>query len=160
LELFAFVRPAKFCAPSAAGLPPALGLPEPKGAPAQAEALGEARPRLLGELAAPPQPSREEAPAGGQTPRRRGRARGAGAIAALRWEPVGNMFRASGLDVWTRLTEWEAEAPAGEAGSRPIASDAAAERLQSLLQRAGLAEPRPAQAEFAAEAAFAFQPRE
>jgi len=29
LELFAFVRPAAFCAPSAAGLALALGLPEP-----------------------------------------------------------------------------------------------------------------------------------
>jgi ATP-dependent DNA helicase DinG len=160
LELFAFVRPAKFCAPSAAGLAQALGLPEPKGAPAQAEALGEACRRLLAELAAAPEPSREEALAVAETLARGGWAWGAGVIAALRSAPVGNMFRTSGLDVWTRVAEWEAEAPAGEAGSRPIASAAAAERLQSLLQRAGLAEPRPAQAEFAAEAAFAFQPRE
>src|SRR3974390_3403512 len=47
LELFAFVRPARFCAPSAAGLAQALGLPEPKGAPAQAAALREACRLLL-----------------------------------------------------------------------------------------------------------------
>ena len=32
LELYAFVRPARFCAPSAAGLALALGFPEPAGA--------------------------------------------------------------------------------------------------------------------------------
>ena len=31
LELFAFVRPARFCAPSAVGLALAMGMPEPKG---------------------------------------------------------------------------------------------------------------------------------
>ncbi|MFZ0268374.1 MAG: ATP-dependent DNA helicase, partial [Caulobacter sp.] len=37
LELYAFTRPATFCAPSAVGLATALGLPEPKGAAAQAQ---------------------------------------------------------------------------------------------------------------------------
>jgi ATP-dependent DNA helicase DinG len=160
LELFAFVRPARFCAPSAAGLAQALNLPEPKGAPAQAEALREVCRRLLAELAAAPEPSREEALALAESLARGGWAWGAAAVAALRSAPVGNMFRTSGLDVWTRIAEWEAEAPPGEAGSRPVAPAAAAERLQALLKQAGLAEPRPAQAEFAAEAAFAFEPRE
>src|SRR5579864_9288766 len=61
LELFAFVRPAAFCAPSAAGLALALGLAEPKGAAEQAAALREVAAGLLGELAARPTPSREEA---------------------------------------------------------------------------------------------------
>lgn len=160
MELFAFVRPATFCAPSAAGLAQALGLPEPKGAPAQAAALREACRVLLAELAATPQPSREEALAVAETLARGGWAWGAAAIGALRSAPVGNMFRTSGLDVWTRLVEWEAEAPPGEAGSRPIEAAGAAERLKALLAQAGLAEARPAQATFAAEAAFAFQPRE
>ena len=160
LELFAFVRPARFCAPSAAGLAQALGLPEPKGAPAQAAALREVCASLLAELAAKPEPSREEALATAETLARGGWAWGAAAIGALRSAPVGNMFRSSGLDVWTRLPEWEAEAPPGEAGSRPIDPEGAAQRLKALLAQAGLLEPRPAQAEFAAEAAFAFQPRE
>ena len=61
LELFAFVRPAKFCAPSAAGLARAMGLAEPRGAEAQAAALRDVAAKLLEELAADPVPSRDEA---------------------------------------------------------------------------------------------------
>src|SRR5690606_31780778 len=51
LELFAFVRPARFCAPSPSGLALAMGQAEPKGAEAQAEALRVAADGLLRELA-------------------------------------------------------------------------------------------------------------
>src|SRR5260221_6688331 len=61
LELFAFTRPAQFCAPSAVGLALATGLAEPKGAAAQATALREVSALLLAELASAPTPSREEA---------------------------------------------------------------------------------------------------
>ncbi|THD55767.1 ATP-dependent DNA helicase, partial [Phenylobacterium sp.] len=160
LELFAFVRPGKFCAPSAAGLAQALGMAEPKGAEAQAVALRAACGVLLAELAAAPEPSREEALAVAETLARGGWSWGTAAIGALRSVAVGNMFRTSGLDAWTRLAEWEGEAPPGEAGSKPIAPEAAAARLRELLERSGLDEARPAQAEFAYEAAWAFQPRE
>jgi ATP-dependent DNA helicase DinG len=160
LELFAFVRPARFCAPSAAGLAQALGLPEPKGAAAQAESLRRSCAVLLAELAASPEPSREEALAIAETLGRAGWAWGPAVIGALRAAPVGNMFRTSGLDVWARMAEWEAEAPPGEAGTKPIAPEHAAARLKELLQRSGLDEARPAQAEFSAETAYAFQPRE
>ncbi|MBP7650509.1 MAG: ATP-dependent DNA helicase [Phenylobacterium sp.] len=160
LELFAFVRPARFCAPSAAGLALALGLPEPKGAAEQAKALREACHVLLAELALTPEPSREEALAIGETLARAGWAWGTAVIGALRSAPVGNAFRGSGMDVWTRVAEWEEQAPPGEAGSRPIAPEAAAQRLTDLLRQAGLDEARPTQAQFAAEAAFAFSPRE
>ncbi|MFI4964533.1 MAG: ATP-dependent DNA helicase, partial [Caulobacterales bacterium] len=160
LELYAFARPARFCAPSAAGLAQAMGLPEPKGAAAQAVALREVCGLLLAELATAPQPSREEALAVAETLARGGWPWGSAAVAALRSQPVGNMFRTSGLDAWARLAEWEAEAPPGEAGSKAISGEAAAARLVQLLARAGLDEARPAQAEFAAEAAFAFSPRE
>ncbi|MDO8322404.1 MAG: ATP-dependent DNA helicase, partial [Phenylobacterium sp.] len=160
LELFAFVRPARFCAPSAAGLALALGLPEPKGAAEQAKALREACHVLLAELALTPEPSREEALAIGETLARAGWAWGGAVIGALRSAPVGNAFRGSGMDVWTRVAEWEEQAPPGEAGSRPIAPEAAAQRLTDLLRQAGLDEARPTQAQFAAEAAFAFSPRE
>jgi ATP-dependent DNA helicase DinG len=160
LELFAFVRPAQFAAPSAAGLALALGLAEPKGAEAQAAVLRQVCGALLAELALTPAPSREEALAVAETLARGGWAWGAAVIGALRAAPVGNAFRTSGLDVWTRVPEWEAEAPPGEPGSKPISPDDASGRLAELLARAGLDEARPSQAAFAAEAAFSFLPRE
>lgn len=160
LELFAFVRPAQFCAPSAAGLALALGLPEPKGPAVQAQTLLIACRILLEELALTPQPSREEALAIAETLARAGWAWAAAAIGALRSAPVGNAFRGSGLDVWSRIPEWEDQAPPGEAGSKPIDPEGAAQRLKALLHQAGLDEARPAQAQFAAETAWAFQPRE
>jgi ATP-dependent DNA helicase DinG len=159
LELFAFVRPAIFCAPTPAGFAQALGLPEPKGAPAQAEALREGCARLLDELATAPWPNREEALACAEVLARAGWPWGALAVAALRSGPLRSSFRGSGLDVWRNIPEWEDEAPPGEPGSRPVDPDLARARLRDLLSRAGLDEARPAQARFAGEAAYAFQPR-
>jgi ATP-dependent DNA helicase DinG len=160
LELFAFVRPARFCAPSAAGLALALGQAEPRGAEAQALALADACRQLLAELASTPEPSREEAVAVAETLARAGWAWGPAVLGALRSAPVGDAFRSSGLDVWMRLPEWEGEAAPGEAGSKPITAEEAVTRLGALLAQAGLDEAREAQAQFAGEAAFAFQPRE
>jgi len=160
LELFAFARPAQFCAPSAAGLAVALGRAEPKGVEAQALTLRDAASLLLSELAATPWPSREEALAVAETLARVGWAWGPSVLEALRSAPIGRGWRSSGLDVWTRMSEWEDEAPSGEPGSKPVEPGQARERLAELLVRSGLDEVRPAQAEFAAEAAFAFQPRE
>jgi len=160
LELFAFVRPAKFCAPSPAGLALALGMAEPKGAEAQALALRQAAEALLRELAAPEYPAREEAYTLAGTLSRAGWAWGPGVLAALEQQPIRERrHRGSGLDVWTRLGEWEDEAPRGEAGSAPVDSESARIRLAKLLQASGLDETRPAQSDYAAEAAFAFSPR-
>lgn len=160
LELFAFVRPAQFTAPSAAGLAQALGLPTPPTPEAQAATLQAAAGLLLGELAAAPTPSREEALAVAETLARAGWPWGPAAIGALRSAPTSNHFRSSGLDVWARLPEWEAEAPPGEPASKPLDPQAAADRLKALLATAGLDEARPSQAEYAVEAAHVFQPRD
>jgi ATP-dependent DNA helicase DinG len=160
LELYAFTRPATFCAPSAVGLATALGLPEPKGAAAQAQTLRDAAAALLHELAMTPRPSREEALAVAETLARAGWAWGPAVVGALRSAPVGNQFRSSGLDVWARAVEWEDQAPPGEPGSRPVDPERASERLKELLHRSGLDEVREAQDTFAREAAYAFAPRE
>jgi ATP-dependent DNA helicase DinG len=160
LELYAFVRPARFAAPSSAGLAIALGLPEPKGALAQAGVLREVCAILLKELAETPWPTREEALATAETLARGGWSWGPAVIGALRSQPLRREHRGSGLDVWSRISEWEDAAPPGEPGTRPIEAEDAAERLKLLLQRSGLDEARPMQATFAAEAAFAFQPRD
>ena len=69
-------------------------------------------------------------------------------------------LRGNGLEAWSRIPEWEDQAPTGEPGSRPVSETAATDRLAELLQRAGLDEARPMQATFAAETAFAFRPRD
>jgi ATP-dependent DNA helicase DinG len=160
LELYAFVRPARFCAPSAAGLALATGLPEPVGATAQASALREVGALLLTELAATPSPSRDEALAQAETLARAGWAWAPAAIGVLRSGPLIKPWRGSGLDVWGRVSEWEDQGPPGEPGSEPVDPAAATARLAELLARSGLDEPRPIQAAFAAETAYAFQPRE
>ena len=160
LELFAFVWPAAYCAPSAAGLALALGLPEPRGAAEQAGALRAVCAQLLAELAENPKPSRDEALAVAETLGRASWAWAPAAIGALRSKPLGRPWRGSGLEVWSRLPEWEDQAPAGEAGSKPIDPAGASRRLAELLERAGLDEARPTQSQFAAETAFAFQPRD
>jgi ATP-dependent DNA helicase DinG len=160
LELFAFARPATFTAPSAAGLARALGLADPRGPEAQALALRDVAGRLLQDLAEQPAPTREEALAIAETLARAGWAWGPAVTAALRSRPLRQQYRGSGLDVWSRLAEWEDGAPAGEPGSTPVTPEAAQARLGLLLGRAGLDEARPAQAQFAGETAFVFAPRE
>ena len=160
LELFAFTRPAQFCAPSAAGLALALGLAEPRGAAAQASALLACCRLLLAELAERPWPNRDEALSLAETLGRAGWAWGAPVVAALLTAPVRDRHRGSGLEVWSRIPEWEDQAPPGESGSKPIDPEDVRVRLKELLARLGLDEARPAQADFAAEASFAFQPRE
>ena len=159
LELFAFVRPARPCAPSAVGLSRALGLAEPRGAPEQAASLHAAAAALLDELADAPSPSREEALAVAQTLDRAGWAWAPHVLHALRSRPH-ERVRGSGLDVWARLSEWEDSAPEGQPGSHPVSPEGARARLADLLARSGLDEARPAQSAYAAEAAHAFAPRE
>ncbi|MBS0410718.1 MAG: ATP-dependent DNA helicase [Proteobacteria bacterium] len=159
LELFAFVRPAQFCAPSAAGLALALGWPEPRGAAEQASAVRAAAHALIAEAGAWNANARAEALAQAETLGRAGWPWAAPLIGALRAAPIDRPWRGGGLDVWSRIPEWEDQAPPGEAGSKPIEPDAAAARLAELLARAGLDEARPTQAAFAAETAEAFQPR-
>ncbi len=161
LELFAFVRPARFTAPSPAGLAQALGLHTPNGAEGFAAVLQPAAAQLLAELEDPAWPGRNEALSLAESLRRAGWAWGPAVVAALRSQPIRDrQYRGSGLDVWTRLEEWEESAPLGEPGTAPITPDAARARLAELLTRSGLDEARPAQAEFAGQAAFAFSPRD
>ncbi|RZJ32771.1 MAG: ATP-dependent DNA helicase, partial [Brevundimonas sp.] len=160
LELFAFVRPAKFCAPSPTGLALAMGQSEPKGAEAQALALRVAATGLLKELADPAYPQREDAFTLNETLSRAGWSWSWRVAGALQHQPLrARAHRGSGLDVWSRLAEWEDEAPRGEAGSAPVDSESARIRLEKLLQASGLDETRPTQSDYAAEAAYAFSPR-
>ena len=161
LELFAFVRPARFCAPSPAGLALTLGMAEPRGAEALATALREAAGMLLTELADPAYPGREDAFTLNETLGRAGWAWADRVAEALQTSPLrARQHRGTGMDAWSRLPEWEDEAPRGEAGSAPVDSESARIRLEKLLQASGLDEARPTQSDYAAEAAYAFSPRD
>lgn len=161
LELFAFVRPARFCAPSAVGLALSLGMAEPVGAEAQAAALREGCGLLLEELAAEPLPNREEALQVAETLERQGWAWAPWVLKAIRSVVMRERrYRGSGMDVWQRLAEWEDQAPSGDPGSQEISEASTRERLIALLGRAGLDEARPSQADFSAEVAHAFSPRD
>src|SRR3569832_1771793 len=108
LELFAFVRPARFCAPSAAGLALAQGYTEPEGAEAQAAALRQACQVRLDELVEHPTPTREEALQVAETLGRAGWSWAARVAGALRSRAMmARRSRGSGLDVWSRRSEWE-----------------------------------------------------
>ncbi len=161
LELFAFVRPAQFCAPSVVGLALALGWSAPPGGVVQAQILRDACNALIQEVSQNPWPNREEALALAETLQRAGWSWGAAVAQALReGGPVRHTHRGSGLDVWGRIGEWEDEGPAGEPGSKAVGPEAASARLAELLARSGLDEARPMQAQYAAETAYAFGPRE
>ena len=143
LELYAFVRPARFAAPSAVGLAQALGLPEPLTPADQASTLQTACRQLLAEVAEHPWPTREEALALAETMGRAGWAWAPALVMALRSKPVREGWRGSGLEVWGRIPEWEDQAPPGESGTRPVEPEAARARLAELLARAGLDELFP-----------------
>ena len=137
LELFAFVRPAAFCAPSAAGLAIAAGLACPEDVTKQAISLRVVTEMLLAALVEASVTARDLALAQAEAMGRAGWAWAAPIIRAIKSRPLGRPWRNDGLDVWSRLKEWEEQAPPGEVGSKPIDPAAAAARLAILLERSG-----------------------
>ena len=61
MELFAFVRPARFCLPTPVGLASQMGLARPQNGDAMAALLPQVAFMLLDELASAPPPARKEA---------------------------------------------------------------------------------------------------
>ena len=162
LELFAFVRPASFCAPTAHGLAAALGRPEPEDSEAAAIALPALARDLLAELAARGTSELggdRDAPGIAWLMAQAGWLWGPYVVAALGFGEGGATLpkRTLGFRVWERLPEWEERPPRGAPGTRPVPPQDARDRLASLLDDD--AEPRPQQADYAAAAAAAFAPR-
>lgn len=156
LELFAFVRPARFCVPTPRGLAEALLLPPPGGLDEQGATLFAAARTLLAELAASP---REEAISIAQ------------ALLAARWPWASLVLTALGaspqpvaagpgfgLRVWQRLRDWEDLPPPPPPQQWPVEPVEARARLVQLLAPHGL--PRSSQMDYASAAAAAFSPRE
>ena len=155
LELFAFVRPARFCLPTPAGLARAVGLTVPADGEDQVAGLPETAGRLLADLAA--ETEGEVAGRIAFAMAKAGWAWGPFVLAAL-GGPVDDGAGRDGLDVWNRLREIEEEAPPPPPGEAGIGEAETRERLARLLGRD--AESRPKQADYAALAAQAFSPRD
>ena len=155
MELYAFVRPARFCLPTPRGLATQLALPLPAGGEDMAALLPRAAFALLDELAAAPPAAQREA----------------GAIATMMaasgwaWGPI--LLAHLGLPmpplappdgrlaaVWTRLAEYTDFTAASPPGTTPIRPDSARERLGQML--GGGAEIRESQSDYAAALAAGF----
>lgn len=155
LELFAFVRPGRFCVPTPRGLAAALLLPPPEGQDGDAATLFAASRALLGELTA--SPGRDAA--GIAWTMARGGWRWAPSVLAA----LGSTAQVPGrpedaLRVWLRLPEWDERGAEAAPDSWPVEAVEARARLVQLLGDA--AEPRPQQLRYASHAAAAFAPRQ
>ena len=160
LELFAFVRPARFCLPTPKGVMEAVGLAPPADAEDEAEGMFRAARRLLEELA---ETTRADTAARAADTRsiawamaRAGWSWGTAVLAALGIQGDGG--RNNGLRVWERLPEWSEHAPEPPPGNVPVEPEEARARLAAILG-AG-AEQRPAQADYASAVSAAFVPRD
>ncbi|MBM3643622.1 MAG: ATP-dependent DNA helicase [Alphaproteobacteria bacterium] len=165
LELFAFVRPARFCVPTPVGLARALELAEPQTPEQALETLQIAAQTLLDELedmgALVSADTREIA----RAMARGGWSWGEAVLAAWGLSPGagsgGRPRPGAGLDIWRSLPEWEEPPPPTPPGSQPIEPRDARLRLGQLVAAGpGLAEARPSQGDFASAVTHAFQPRE
>jgi len=158
LELFAFVRPARFCLPTPRGLADAMDLPQPADAEAAGHLLAKAAAALLGELADRAGPPSDELATA--------RAMAAGgwiwgppvltALGAAPGAPAG-ADALGALEIWRDLPLWPEWAPEPPPGSEPAEPAEARARLAALL--GSDAEPRPQQSDYASAVTAAFQPR-
>ncbi|MFN4353454.1 ATP-dependent DNA helicase [Parvibaculum sp.] len=164
LELFAFVRPAEPCLPTAEGVARALGLDPGETPEDLAMILREAAAVLLRELQNPRLPGRPFAARTAFRMAEAGWAWGPGVMAALRDALRGAAGRESklpasrGFDIWNELPDWEERPPLPPAGSLPVSAAEAQVRLAELA--GDDAEARPGQVAFAGLASAAFAPRE
>ncbi|WP_019515448.1 ATP-dependent DNA helicase [Sphingomonas sp. Mn802worker] len=150
LELFAFVRPARFMVPTPKGLAAATGLNVPGDDAEVAPFLLEATERLL------------SVPAG-DWPEREGAWTALQSLTRLRWAwapPLApHIARPSAQERWlfTRLPEWEEQPPRPAPRTVTMPEGAVLDRLEELTGEG--AEPRVGQQRFAAAAGAAFAPR-
>ncbi|MDX2101493.1 MAG: ATP-dependent DNA helicase [Alphaproteobacteria bacterium] len=151
LELFAFVRPARFCLPTPRGMAAALSLPLPTSLEDQALALPSIVAALLEEVRVAAEP---DAAAIARTM----------ADAGWIWGPVVGLALAQvrpggvGMAVWRTLNDCPEHAPPAPPGHLPVQPAEARERLRRLL--GSLAEAREPQQLYTEAVAHAFTPRD
>ncbi len=152
LELFAFVHPARFVIPSAAGLARLLGLAEPSTPVEEARLLQVAAGRLLATLA----DARWRERAGAHTAAMRLSRRGWGwaqVVLAQLKAPAGRE-----ADLFDALPGWSETPPRPEPRPVVLTAERTGARLSAL--RGARREPRPGQEAYARALIPAFCPRE
>jgi len=157
MELFAFVRPATPCVPSALGLARACGLLPPNTPEDSATALQEAVNILLDELKSKPETERAQIRALASTLEKSGW-RWASYVLDSVGKPETALSPIAGFDSWRGLPQWEDEAAPDKPGSLPVEAGEARHRLAQLVGDAG--EVRPEQEDYAEDATYAFGARE
>ncbi|HLU91240.1 MAG TPA: ATP-dependent DNA helicase [Pedomonas sp.] len=152
LELFAFVRPAEFCVPTARGLARALGLEAPVTPEEEALFLWQAAETLLSEMESPDWRYKVGAYGSAQ------------ALLRLKW-PWAAMVaqrlsspRHAERPLFLALPEWEDAPPPPKPRDVRLSEEDVQARLAHLVGQG--AEERPQQRDYADAAAFAFSPRE
>ncbi|MEN3748637.1 ATP-dependent DNA helicase [Sphingomonas sp. HF-S3] len=151
LELFAFLRPARFMVPTPKGLARAAGIEPPASDADVAPFLRDAAEALLASI-------------DGDWPEREGAWHAAQSLFRLRWPwaPVvgQRLDKPERAERWlfSRLPEWSEQPPRSAPRTVTLNDDAVADRLARLTGTG--AERRQGQRDYAAAAARAFAPRE
>jgi len=156
LELFAFVRPARFCVPTIRGLARHLGLRVLDSAVREAEMLPKLAHSLLVDLERAPG---DDALGVAWSMARGNWPWGPAVLSALAAgaEPHSRNL-SEGLKVWTRLREWQDSGAETAPESWPVEPVEARARLVQLL--GDDAESRPQQMRYASHVSAAFAPRD
>ena len=149
LELFAFVRPARFCLPTPAGLAVRLGLPRPQTNQDRAVMIGTAAQLLLDELTDKPQHEQDRIAGIAEMMRRGGWAWGPEILLRLGKSEMKNL-PPDGRDsaIWHQLEESGDNIARGTPGALPVMPDKARGRLSDMLGT--LSEERTTQSDYAA----------
>ena len=155
MELYAFVRPARFALPTPTGLAQQLGLARPQSGEDMASLLPQIAFLLLDELAAQPTKEQKEAAEITDMMAAGGWAWGPFILAHLGVAPS----PAAPPDgrqaaIWHRLADYTDYAPQTEPGTLPVLPDAARQRLHDML--GGASEMRQSQSDYAAAVAMSF----
>ena len=155
MELFAFVRPARFVLPTPRGLAQQLGLPRPQQGEDMAALMPKIAFTLLDELASPSNVTCADA----------GRIATMMTSGGWNWGPY--ILEHLGLPqppagppdnqqaaIWNKLAEYSDYTPQAEPSNRPVLPDEARQRLAKML--GSNAEARLPQADYAAAVAASF----
>ncbi|MCB9964194.1 MAG: ATP-dependent DNA helicase [Rhodospirillales bacterium] len=163
LELFAFVRPAKFCVPTPHGVAAALGGAVPETAEEEAVSLLDAMTELLYELKNDPFKTQADPLLIAQVMGQRGEG---WAWTPYVFEALGQVYDPKAIPdtkqamrVWKQLPEWAETAPPMPPAHHAVTGAEAVERLETLVKtdRTHI-EERLVQKEYARHMAELFQP--